>query len=273
MLRHALNLYRLCIELVSSVQVQPRNEFRRRSSMTLRRGVQRTHPSYSACLAFRSSPPKTFLSKDPPSAPLPFSSLGEDRLLMAFDLEPNDRDAIEGIAAHSDENALVRLTSNPPSSTSWLQQRTSIWMCRAYPLGLRFSGKNMHPIPCWLAGVHCVALNMSNNDLPLQLHFALFKGCGGYLLKPPEMVQPDAAWPQPRATHLKTTIHVISLHHLPKRRERRPRYDGSSELCHMLVPELSGTSKLPDDLEPSSPALDISLHAIGGAPSWVVITT
>lgn len=45
----------------------------------------------------------------------------------------------------------------------------------------------MSPLPCWLAGAHSVALNMSNNDLPLQLHFALFDRFGGYLLKPSEM--------------------------------------------------------------------------------------
>lgn len=29
---------------------------------------------------------------------------------------------------------------------------------------------------------------MSNIDLPLQLHFALFKGSTGYVIKPPEMM-------------------------------------------------------------------------------------
>ena len=45
----------------------------------------------------------------------------------------------------------------------------------------------MNPLPCWLAGAHHVALNMCNNDLPLQLQFALFNGSGGYVLKPHEM--------------------------------------------------------------------------------------
>eukprot|EP00966_Prymnesium_polylepis_P005326 122681-Prymnesium_polylepis.1 len=35
---------------------------------------------------------------------------------------------------------------------------------------------------------HSVALNMSNVDLPLQLHYALFNGTGGYIVKPPEML-------------------------------------------------------------------------------------
>ena len=69
-----------------------------------------------------------------------------------------------------------------------MQRRTATRLLRPFPLGLRFSGKNMSPLPCWLAGAHSVALNMSNNDLPVQLHFALFHGSGGYVLKPPEML-------------------------------------------------------------------------------------
>eukprot|EP00966_Prymnesium_polylepis_P006156 140986-Prymnesium_polylepis.1 len=46
----------------------------------------------------------------------------------------------------------------------------------------------MSPLPCWLAGSQSVALNMSNNDLPVQLHFALFNGSNGFVLKPPAMV-------------------------------------------------------------------------------------
>jgi hypothetical protein len=56
-----------------------------------------------------------------------------------------------------------------------------------FPLGLRFSGKNMSPLPCWLAGAQSVALNMSNNDVSVQLHFALFQGSDGYVLKPEDM--------------------------------------------------------------------------------------
>eukprot|EP00966_Prymnesium_polylepis_P228465 5287588-Prymnesium_polylepis.2 len=32
---------------------------------------------------------------------------------------------------------------------------------------------------------------MSDNDLPLHLHFALFNGSGGFVLKPPEMLPAD----------------------------------------------------------------------------------
>ena len=59
---------------------------------------------------------------------------------------------------------------------------------RAFDLvRLRVSGNNMSPVPSWLAGAQTVAMNMSNGDLAVQLHFALFNGSEGYVLKPPEM--------------------------------------------------------------------------------------
>ena len=68
-----------------------------------------------------------------------------------------------------------------------MQRRSAQWLLRPFPLGLRFSGKNMSPLPGWLAGAQNVCLNFSDNDLAVQLHFALFDGSGGYVLKPPEM--------------------------------------------------------------------------------------
>jgi hypothetical protein len=62
---------------------------------------------------------------------------------------------------------------------------------RTYPLGFRISGKNMSPLPFWLAGAQSIALNFSpidgKVDWAVQLHFALFNGSEGYVLKPPEM--------------------------------------------------------------------------------------
>jgi len=83
--------------------------------------------------------------------------------------------------------ALFRLAANPPRSAGFIQRRASAWLVRPFPLGLRFSGKNMSPLPGWLVGAQSVALNMSNNDLAMQLHYALFNGSGGYVLKPLEM--------------------------------------------------------------------------------------
>jgi len=125
---------------------------------------------------------------------------------------------------------------------------------------------------------------MSNCDLAVHLHFALFDGTAGYLLKPPEMMiaaddrcsrssnsevsheagSEDAFWPPPRQSLLCVSMDVISLHNLPKRGERRPRYNGSHGACHKYHPELSGTSSPPDRMNLSSPNLTVSLHPIGG---------
>ena len=122
----------------------------------------------------------------------------------------------------------------------------------------------MSPLPGWLAGAHHVALNMSNNDLPLQLHHSLFNGTGGYVLKPLEM-RCGRAWPPPR-THLhRATIRILSVHNLPKHGEARPRVEGRRRTCHRyFASELSGTSTPPTNGEVSSPAVTVSLHAIGG---------
>jgi len=129
----------------------------------------------------------------------------------------------------------------------------------------------MSPLPCWLAGAQSVALNMSNNDLPVQLHYALFKGSGGYVLKPAEMrveqlgEQEDAVrWPPARVKLHHATIHVLSLHNLPKRGEQRPRYSGSRGACHQYARQLSGSFAPPNGQDLSSPGLQMAVHSIGG---------
>jgi hypothetical protein len=77
----------------------------------------------------------------------------------------------------------------------------------------------MSPIPGWLVGAQSVALNMSNNDLAVQLHFSLFNDSGGYLLKPVEMWQShrDATdWPPWREQLHCAAIKILSLHNYPK---------------------------------------------------------
>jgi len=149
--------------------------------------------------------------------------------------------------------------------------------------------------------------------LAIMLHFALFNGSHGYVLKPAEMrvgpmVKKDdsgsdggsfnskergsftkgaspspgesftknnrnqdeaqfdegAYWPPPRERLHSTTIVVTSLHNLPKRGEHRPKYDGRREAAHKFAPELSGWPAPPDNLGPSSPAVIVSLHPVGG---------
>ena len=75
----------------------------------------------------------------------------------------------------------------------------------------------------------------------------------------------DEFWPPPREQLHCTSIELLSLHNLPKRTEQRPRYDGSRGACHRFHQrELSGKAIQPDGLPPSSPAISVSLHPIGG---------
>eukprot|EP00966_Prymnesium_polylepis_P227203 5257485-Prymnesium_polylepis.1 len=84
--------------------------------------------------------------------------------------------------------AATRLACDTPEEVGELQRISSAYLLRPYPHGLRFSGANAEPRPAWLVGAHSVALNKSNVDLPLQLHYALFNKTDGYVLKPPEML-------------------------------------------------------------------------------------
>jgi hypothetical protein len=65
---------------------------------------------------------------------------------------------------------------------------------------------------------------MSNNDLAVHLHFALFNGSKGFVLKPTGMLgglfdasdSSDDYWPPP-CDHLHiASLDIISLHNLPK---------------------------------------------------------
>ena len=92
---------------------------------------------------------------------------------------------------------------------------------QVYPAGLRFSGQNMDPLPCWGSGAQHVALNLGNAepDLPVQLHFALFEDTGGYVLKPREMrgEGDSRGWPPPREALQCVTVasHPTSLLLMP----------------------------------------------------------
>jgi len=249
-----------------------------------------TEEYYASFLCLRSLPVASFLSDDPPIMwPLPITSINEDRLLKELGLSRAERNAIEclhfGITGsrqlHAEfglteermsASAISRLAANPTAEVNQLQRRTRSWLLRPYPLGLRFSGKNMSPLPGWLAGAQSVALNMSNNDIPVHLHFALFHGSGGYVLKPPAMRgivaedswTKDDFWPPIRDRLHRAQIDVLSLHNLPKRSEQRPRFGEGRGDLHRYVPQLSGSVVLPDNSDVSSPTLSMSLHPIGG---------
>jgi len=169
-----------------------------------------TDTFYTGYLGLRSLPVTNFLADDPPRWALPITSMNEDRLLKVLGLSSAARSQIEGLHTQDQKKsatlrdlpandsvgrtlekkssqAVVQLASNPPQAVGKLQRKTSSWLLRPYPIGLRFSGSNMSPLPGWLAGAQHVALNFSDNDTAVQLHYALFDGHAGFVLKPPEM--------------------------------------------------------------------------------------
>mmetsp|Transcript_66801 Transcript_66801/g.110997 ORF Transcript_66801/g.110997 Transcript_66801/m.110997 type:complete len:260 (+) Transcript_66801:3-782(+) len=116
---------------------------------------------------------------------------------------------------------------------------------------------------------------MCNVDVPVQLHFALFNGSNGFVLKPPAMCSADDSkvpdgscnnsWPPARTSLHLVTIEILSAHGLPKRGEWRPRLEGRRGGCHSYAPELSGGGTLPRaDSVPTSHSVCASLYPIGG---------
>ena len=134
-----------------------------------------TNAFYAGCLALRSLPVSAFLGGAPSKWPLPITSINEDRLLKELGVSLDERNQIEGLQAQrtSRENRrlwsssadqplashpLVRLAANPPPEVGIMQQRTCRgWLVRPFPLGLRFSGSNLTPLPGWMAGCHSIA--------------------------------------------------------------------------------------------------------------------
>jgi len=160
---------------------------------------------YSECISVTSVPLSVFLRDEPQQFPLVITSISEDKLLKALGVPQIERNNIQGLPLPSSSSTIVvrsgailseaqvaaqtivRLAHDPPTRVFRMQRRTCAWLLRSFPLGFRFSGKNMSPIPGWMSGCQSVALNMSNVDVSLHLHFALFKGSRGFVLKPTEM--------------------------------------------------------------------------------------
>lgn len=83
---------------------------------------------------------------------------------------------------------------------------------------------------------------------------SVFGGGGGHL------------WPPARESVTCVTLSILSLHHLPTRREARPRlHRGKRAACHQLCSTLSGRPAPPDPTAtPSSPQIKVELFSIGG---------
>jgi len=149
-----------------------------------------------------------------------------------------------------------------------MQHLTARQLARTYPRATRFNSSNADPLPSWRAGVQVVALNLQTADLPTQLHHALF-AASGYVLKPAEMRGGgQSGWPPPsaRGPTTRVTLRLLSLHHLPTRREVRPRLrTGRRAACHTQLVKLSGLPGPPDpDAVISSPQLKVEAFTIGG---------
>jgi len=291
-----------------------------RANSHLRKSYEKSKRSndemYASFLTLRAVPFSAFLAAAPSNWALPVTSISEDRLLKHMGLQKADRKLLEGlqVAVRTSSASLgdglteeqlsartiARLAADPPHETGRMQQLTTQKLLRPYPLGIRFSGKNMNPMPCWLAGAQFACLNFSpidaRIDLAMQLHFALFAGSQGFLLKPYDMREParsgyasdareeidapgrgfgtdhddephrdddieDRYWPLLREEIHRTTVDVLSMHNLPKRGEQRP---VSRNAAHKYHPELSGASAPPNNQDQSNPCLKLSLHPIGG---------
>uniref|UniRef100_A0A7S4BXU9 PI-PLC Y-box domain-containing protein n=1 Tax=Chrysotila carterae TaxID=13221 RepID=A0A7S4BXU9_CHRCT len=137
---------------------------------------------------------------------------------------------------------------------------------------MRTRSDNYDPLPCWASGAQLCALNLQTNDLPTQLHYALFElnGGRGYVEKPKEMVMPVPCWPPPQLLLKVVTVQPITLFQLPKRGEDRPCLTSSRSRLHNYVSELSFASMRSGKRKQVGvgvvpfPSVSIELHAIGG---------
>jgi len=157
-----------------------------------------TDEFYASLLCMRSEPIKGFLGSVSKWT-MPITSVNEDRMLKLLGISAYERNQIEGLQSSRSQfaagvteeqqttRAVMNFTTNPTRTVGVMQRRTAGWMLRPYPLGLRFSGKNMSPLIPWLAGAQSACLNFSDVDLAVTLHFALFNGSDGFVVKPPEM--------------------------------------------------------------------------------------
>ena len=143
------------------IQRQQQSQETARKSLNKRDATNKnsTDAFYASYLSLRSQPVSSFLGGAPPKSEFPITSIPEDRLLRAMGMSAIERNQIEGLVhdlggtlSESAEEqqisrAIVRFVATPPPEVGRLQQKTASWPLRPFPLGLRFSGKNMSPLP------------------------------------------------------------------------------------------------------------------------------
>ena len=123
-------------------------------------GARTESEVYVSGLALRSVPVATFLRdagvRSPPWV-MPITSINENELLKQLGVSREDRDLIEGLQIRMplkgpqrdtrvglteqqlSSGALARFVRDPPSAVGHMQQRTSEWLLRPFPLGYAIS--------------------------------------------------------------------------------------------------------------------------------------
>ena len=239
-----------------SLSLEPRGHVRDVAASEGRGSAEKTSPALAAVISVHSTKEFFFFRalEGHLTYKLPITSYGETSF---FKLLAPDDVAESGIAASNEVDA---------ASVARLQHITVERLCRIYPSGLhRVSSSNYSPLRAWRSGAQCVALNLQTNDLPTQLHHALFEGSQGYVLKPLGMRTPEPDWPPPSLTLTRVTLEILSLHGLPRPTESRPSLEGPHARCHEYESQLSGAPpQLPAQGGVSSPRVSVELHAIGG---------
>ena len=149
-------------------------------------------------------------------------SLAAEKL---FELElPSETDLLTPLPSITSVNERkVEEVAGVAATVSDVQSRASARLVRSYPSGFRADSSNMDPLAAWKCGIQMAALNLQTNDLPTQLHHALFELGGGlgYVLKPEAMRVGTGTWPPERTDVQRVTLRLISLHQLPTRWEVR----------------------------------------------------
>jgi hypothetical protein len=187
--------------------------------------TEKTSPALAAVITVHATTKERFLAHTTGihDHKLPVTSFGETSFFKQLAPDDNERGADEVDAA----------------KVARMQCITLERLCRVYPAGLRVSSSNYPPLRAWRSGVQCVALNLQTNDLPTQLHHALFEGSQGYVLKPLGMRIPEPDWPPTSSTLTRFTLEILSLHGLPRPTESRPCLEGRHGRCHQYAPQLT----------------------------------
>ena len=217
-------------ELASEIDHRGRGSLQARSSPGLLRTerAEKTSPALAAVITVHSTTQERFLANQPEGLhahKLPVTSFGETsffKQLAADDVNERGGDEVDA------------------AKVARMQRITLERLCRVYPAGLRVSSSNYPPLRAWRSGAQCVALNLQTNDLPTQLHHALFEGSQGYVLKPLGMRISEPDWPPASLTLTRVTLEILSLHGLPRPTESRPCLEGRHARCHQYAPQLSG---------------------------------